>query len=249
MKDSLDDKARYAVIDGSGFAPPTEAGQSVTTPYGEPSAPLRWQRRGARNVIWLPRHGDSHALPPHRINYRANLYALREAGARAVIGVNTVGVITGCLAPGDLAVPEQLIDYTWGREHTYADGTADAVVHLEFDKPFAAGLREALLAAAKAAGVSCTDGGTYAVTQGPRLETAAEIDRLERDGADMVGMTAMPEAALAAELGLEYAVLALAVNPAAGRTSTSLHAEVEKHSRQARAKSDALLDALFGESL
>jgi purine nucleoside phosphorylase len=238
-------EAWYALIDGSGFEPPTESGQAIETPYGEPSAPLRWRRRGGQDIIWLPRHGDSHALPPHRINYRANLYAIREAGARTVIGINTVGVITDCVAPGDLAVPEQLIDYTWGREHTYADGSAAEVLHLEFDRPFAARLRAALLAAAKAAGVNCTDGGTYAVTQGPRLETAAEIDRLERDGADVVGMTAMPEAALAAELGLDYAVLALAVNPAAGRTSASLHAEVAKHARRARVQADALLDALF----
>ena len=242
-------KVQYAIIDGSGFEPTSTEGELMTTPYGEPSAPLRRVQRGGHDVIWLPRHGDSHVLPPHLVNYRANLYALQQAGVTRVIGINTVGVITDCVAPGDLAVPAQLIDYTWGREHTYADGTADSVLHLEFDTPFSAGLRRALLAAARTAGVTCTDGGTYAVTQGPRLETAAEVDRLERDGADMVGMTAMPEAALAAELDLAYAVIALAVNPAAGRTSESLHAEVEKHSGQARAQSDALLNTLFEELL
>jgi purine nucleoside phosphorylase len=143
-------------------------------------------------------------------------------------------------------IPTQLIDYTWGREHTYFDGTTGEVRHVEFSAPFTPALRERLLRAAGAAGIDCVDGGIYAVTQGPRLETPAEIDRLERDGADMVGMTAMPEAVLAAELGLEYAVIGLAVNPAAGRTEASLHAEVEKYSRAARDKAEALLGAFFG---
>jgi purine nucleoside phosphorylase len=201
---------------------------------------------GGHEVLWLPRHGDEHAIPPHRINYRANLYALEAAGATAVIAMNTVGVITERLRPGDIVIPAQLIDYTWGREHTYFDGTTGEVRHVEFSAPFTPALRERLLCAAGAAGIDCVDGGVYAVTQGPRLETPAEIDRLERDGADMVGMTAMPEAVLAAELGLEYAAIGLAVNPAAGRTEASLHAEVEKYSRAARDKAEALLGAFFG---
>jgi purine nucleoside phosphorylase len=237
---------RFALIEGSGFDPADDAGEMVDTPYGAASAAIRRGRRGKQDVLWLPRHGDRHTIPPHRINYRANLYALREAGATAVIGINTVGVITGLVPPGGIAVPRQLIDYTWGRDHTYSDGTAGEVAHLDFSKPFAESLRAALTAAARAAGVDCVDGGVYAVTQGPRLETAAEVDRLERDGADIVGMTAMPEAALAAELGLDYAILALAVNPAAGRTAESLHAEVEKHAASARACCGLLLDSFFG---
>lgn len=237
---------RYAIIEGSGFDPADDAGEPVDSPYGEASAAIRSVRRGRHDVLWLPRHGDRHTIPPHRINYRANLYALSEAGATAVIGINTVGVITGRVAPGGIAVPRQLIDYTWGREHTYFDGSRNDVTHLDFSQPFAESLRADLLDAARAAGVNCVDGGVYAVTQGPRLETAAEIDRLERDGADLVGMTAMPEAVLAAELGLDYAILALAVNPAAGRTDESLHAEVEKHAASARASCGRLLDGFFG---
>lgn len=240
---------RYALIEGSGFDPSAAAGERIDTPYGEPSAPIRRVRRGHREILWLPRHGDGHTIPPHRINYRANLYALREAGATAVIGINTVGVITGLVQPGGIAVPLQLIDYTWGREHTCFDGREEDVAHLDFSVPFTAALRERLLAAAGAAGVECVDGGVYAVTQGPRLETAAEINRLERDGADLVGMTAMPEAVLAAELGLDYAIVALAVNPAAGRTDESLHAEVEKHAANARRRCDELLDTFFGSGL
>jgi len=236
----------YSIIEGSGFAPRAEAAGPAATPYGDASAGLRRVRLGHHEVLWLPRHGDGHAIPPHRINYRANLHALEVAGATAVIAMNTVGVITGRLRPGDIVIPAQLIDYTWGREHTYFDGTTGEVRHVEFSAPFTPALRERLLHAAGAAGIDCVDGGVYAVTQGPRLETPAEIDRLERDGADMVGMTAMPEAVLAAELGLEYAVIGLAVNPAAGRTEASLHAEVEKYSRAARDKAEALLAAFFG---
>lgn len=239
---------RYALIEGSGFDPAENAGKVIDTPYGEPSAPIRRVRRGKHDVLWLPRHGDRHTIPPHRINYRANLYALREAGATAVIGINTVGVITGRVSPGGIAVPRQLIDYTWGREHTYFDGTGGDVTHLDFSNPFSASLCAGLMAAARVAGVDCIDGGVYAATQGPRLETAAEVDRLERDGADLVGMTAMPEAVLAAELGLDYAILALAVNPAAGRTDESLHAEVERHAASARARCSRVLDAFFGRS-
>ncbi len=237
---------RYALIEGSGFDPAGDVGAVLDTPYGAPSAAIRRITRGAHEVLWLPRHGDQHSIPPHRINYRANLYALQEAGATAVIGINTVGVITSLVPPGNVAVPRQLIDYTWGREHTYFDGEDGDVTHLDFSNPFAAALRSGLLAAAKTAAVDCVDGGIYAATQGPRLETAAEVDRLERDGADLVGMTAMPEAILAAELGLDYAILALAVNPAAGRTAASLHAEVEKYAASAREGAARVLDAFFG---
>ena len=219
---------RYAIIEGSGFEPADDAGQLVDTPYGMPSAAIRRVRRGE-----------------HRINYRANLYALREAGATAVFGINTVGVITNRVPPGSIAVPRQLIDYTWGREHTYFDGSGGDVTHLDFSTPFSESLCGRLIAAAETAGEQCCDGGVYAVTQGPRLETAAEVDRLERDGADLVGMTAMPEAVLAAELGLDYAIIALAVNPAAGRTDESLHAEVEKYAAGARASCGRVLDEFF----
>ena len=157
------------------------------------------------------------------------------------MALNTVGGVTCIVASGGIAVPEQVIDYTWGREHTFADRLDEGLDHIDFTQPFAARLRRGLLDAARSADVACFDGGVYAATQGPRLETAAEIDRLERDGADFVGMTAMPEAALAAELGLEYACLALVVNQAAGRGEQSIHAELPAASGAARNKAMAVV--------
>ncbi|MEO1244513.1 MAG: S-methyl-5'-thioinosine phosphorylase [Pseudomonadota bacterium] len=238
----------YALIEGSGFRQSSEDGFLPETPYGQPSAPIRQVRRGRHELFWLPRHGDRHSIPPHGINYRANLFALHELGVSDVIGLNTVGVITTAVSPGDIALPVQLIDYTWGREQSFEEGAGDEVVHIEFAEPFAAPLRDALLAAAGQADVPCVDGGVYAVVQGPRLETAAEVDRLERDGADMVGMTAMPEAALAAELGMRYACIALAVNPAAGRTDRPLHDEVLRYSRRARQNAESVLDRFFSSA-
>ena len=239
---------QYAIIEGSGFEAQATSDQCVSTPWGLSSAPVRQKDFGGRAFLWLPRHGDGHSIPPHAINYRANLYALKEAGANAVIGINTVGIITDCAAPGEILLPDQLIDYTWGRAQSYYDGSDGKVRHIEFDPPFSPRLRKLLLEAAGRAGVDCADGGVYAVMQGPRLETAAEIDRLERDGADMVGMTAMPEAALALELGLEYACLCLAVNPAAGRGGGSIHANVGRYQDVARAVALRLLAVLPGDA-
>ncbi len=237
----------YAIIDGSGFeATDTAPGAATPTPWGAPSAEPRPRRFGEREFLWLPRHGDGHTIPPHAINYRANLYALRQAGATAVIGINTVGIISDCVLPGQVLLPDQLIDYTWGREQTYFDGSDGRVRHIEFDPPFSTRLRAALLDAAHRVGVACADGGVYAVAQGPRLETAAEIDRFERDGADVVGMTAMPEAVLAAELELDYASLCLAVNPAAGRGGGSIHADVARYQTAAREQALTVLTALPG---
>ncbi len=236
----------YAIIEGSGFDAPDAAGELIGTPWGAPSAPVRRKDLGGREFLWLPRHGDRHSIPPHAINYRANLHALREAGANTVVAINTVGVITDRVAPGEILLPHELIDYTWGRAQSYFDGSDGEVRHLEFDPPFSSRLRELLLEAAGRSGVGCVDGGVYAVTQGPRLETAAEIDRLERDGADVVGMTAMPEAALAAELELDYASLCLAVNPAAGRGGGSIHANVARYQAAARANAFRILAALPG---
>ena len=238
--------AVYAIIEGSGFEPVNDPGSLHETPWGMPSEAISTLARGHHEVLWLPRHGDLHTIPPHKINYRANLYALKDAGATAVIAFNTVGVITDRIQPGGIGLPHQVIDYTWGREHTYADGSADSVDHVEFDPPFSDGLRRALADAAAAGGIDLAKDGVYAATQGPRLETAAEIDRFERDGADMVGMTGMPEAALAAELGLDYAIIAIAVNPAAGRSDGSIHADVARYSKAARAKAESLLDHFFG---
>lgn len=191
--------------------------RQVDTPYGRVSAPLQVVAVGARRALFLARHGQPHHIPPHRINYRANLWALREQGVRRVIAVNAVGGISDVMAAGVIAVPDQIIDYTYGREHTFYDGEAGALEHVDFSYPYSEILRAALLQAAAAAGVAVVDGGVYGATQGPRLESVAEIERMARDGCALVGMTGMPEAALARELGLEYAALCLVVNPAAGR--------------------------------
>jgi len=173
---------------------------------------------------------------------------LQALGAKSIIALHTVGVLTGIRQPGEVAVPVQLIDYTWGREHTVFDGNDGRVEHVEFTEPFAAGLRRQLLAAAAAAGVDCFDGGVYAATQGPRLETAAEIDRLARDGADLVGMTAMPEASIARELGMAYASLSLIVNHAAGRSDTPIHEDVESSTLAARTAALGILRQFLAES-
>lgn len=234
---------KFALLTGSGFDALPDSGDehTVETRFGEPSAPIRIVRVGAHDIYSLARHGTSHTIPPHAINYRANLLALRDLGAAFVVSLNTVGVISNACPPGGLAVPSQVIDYTWGREHTVYDGADGVVRHIDFTEPFSLNLRRGLLAAAEGAGVPCFDGGVYAATQGPRLESAAEIDRLERDGADFVGMTAMPEAAIAAELGLDYACIAMVVNRAAGRSDTPILEDVAASTLAAR---DATIEVL-----
>jgi 5'-methylthioadenosine phosphorylase len=167
--------------------------------------------------VFLARHGYGHTIPPHEVNYRANIWALHSEGVTRVVSVASVGGIRSDLPPGALAIPHQLLDYTWGRKHTFFEGPDQPVTHVDFTHPYCDRLRERVRKAAAAAGQSVVMGGTYAATQGPRLESAAEIDRLERDGADMVGMTGMPEAGLAREIGLRYAAIAVVVNHAAGR--------------------------------
>lgn len=219
-----------AILGGSGLDRWPQLGtlvpQTIDTPYGAPAAPLLCGVVDGVAVCFLPRHGAGHSLPPHRINYRANLWALKSAGATAVIAVATVGSIPTHIAPGALVLPDQIVDYTHGREATYFDG---GVEHVEFTEPYDATLRAALRDGAAAAGIPLIDGATYAVTQGPRLETRAEIDRLERDGCHVVGMTGMPEAVLARELGLPYACLAVVANRAAGRGAVGLLAQIEQH--------------------
>lgn len=214
----------FALIGGSGLARLAALDdpqpQAVRTPYGEPSAPLLRGRLGGVPVVFLARHGAAHTLAPHAINYRANVWALKEAGVRGVFALATVGGVRAEFGPGTLVVPDQIIDYTHGRGATFFDGPAAPVTHVDFTQPYTAALRAALLAGARAAGEAAADGAVYACTQGPRLETAAEIERIARDGGDLVGMTGMPEAALAREAELAYAALAVVVNHAAGRGSS-----------------------------
>jgi len=210
-----------AIIGGSGL---TKLGNMevtqrkvMRTPYGEPSGALTFGRIGRCEVIFLARHGYGHTIAPHQVNYRANLWALKECGADEVVSVASVGGIRNDLWPGVLLLPHQIIDYTWGRASTFFEGSGVAVNHVDFTEPYSPVLRRKLLDAAAACGERIVEEGVYAATQGPRLESAAEITRLERDGADVVGMTGMPEAALAREIGLSYAAIAVVANFAAGR--------------------------------
>ncbi len=213
-----------AIIGGSGLTQLSnmeiERREVVRTPYGEPSGALAFGRMCQERVVFLARHGYGHTIPPHLVNYRANIWALREAGVAGIVSVASVGAIRADLVPGSLIVPDQIIDYTWGRKSTFFDGGEAPVRHIDFTHPYDEALRRRVLGAIRAAGEYAVDGGVYASTQGPRLETAAEINRLERDGADIVGMTGMPEAALARELELPYAAIGVVVNFAAGRSSS-----------------------------
>ena len=198
----------------------------VRTPYGEPSSALVFGEIAATSALFLARHGHGHTIPPHRVNYRANLWALKNRGATAVLAVASVGGIRG-VAPGELVLPHQIIDYTHDRPATFFDGGDRTVVHVDFTHPYTPALRQTCLEGAAKAGIALADGGVYAAVSGPRLETAAEIDRLDRDGATMVGMTGMPEAALARELDLPYAAIAVVVNHAAGRGDSGDHISME----------------------
>lgn len=218
------------------------------TPYGAPSGPVRVGEMAGRRVAFLARHGEGHSLPPHRVNYRANLWRLKELGARRVLAVNTVGGITDAYGPQVLGLPDQLIDYTWGRTSSFWDGEGGEVLHVDFGDPYTPSLRARVLAAAKKAGVALVDGGCYGATQGPRLETRAEIARMRRDGCDLVGMTGMPEAGLARELGLDYACLAIVANWAAGCGDGAeiTLGEVLANVEAASAGLPSLLEALLG---
>ena len=209
-----------AIIGGTGVYALAEledaqAHQPVTA-YGPPSGPVRIGMLAGRCVAFLARHGEGHSLPPHKVNYRANLAALQALGAQRVLALNTVGGIAERFGPRVLACPDQLIDYTWGRVSTYCEEAGSEVLHVDFGDPYTPALRNIVVEAASRAGVPLVDGGCYGATQGPRLETKAEIARMRRDGCDLVGMTGMPEAGLARELGLEYACLAIVANWAAG---------------------------------
>jgi 5'-methylthioadenosine phosphorylase len=217
-----------AIIGGSGLTQLSNLSVSrqevVRTPYGEPSGALTFGRIGSQDVVFLARHGYGHTIPPHLVNYRANIWALANAAkADGIVSVASVGGIRADLGPGTMVIPHQIIDYTWGRNVTFFEGGNSPVVHIDFTEPFDANMRQHLICAADAAGEAAVEGAVYATTQGPRLETAAEVNRYERDGADVVGMTVMPEASLAREMDLPYAAICVVANWAAGR-GDSTHA-------------------------
>ena len=218
------------IIGGTGLEVLTdlqiERRQIVRTPYGEPSGPLSFGEIAGKPLVFLPRHGNGHTIAPHMINYRANLWALHAQGVKDIVAIATVGGIMDALSPGTIAIPNQLIDYTHSRKNTYFDGLSEngfkQVKHIDFTEPYDQYLRALCLKAASLLGENLIDGGVSAAAQGPRLETAAEINRFARDGATMVGMTGMPEAALARELEMRYAAICPIANHAAGR-GDSLH--------------------------
>ncbi len=214
------------VIGGSGLSqlPGLKIVEKIqlNTPFGEPSAPIIKGELDGQTLMFLPRHGEHHTIPPHLINYRANLWALHHLGVKEILAVAAVGGISDVMAPGVLALPDQIIDYTWGRDSSLFSEEFSADKHIDFTYPYDADLRQQILGAAANISLNVIDGGCYAVTQGPRLETAAEIRRLANDGADMVGMTAMPEAAIARELGIAYAGIVVVANQAAGLAKTVL---------------------------
>jgi len=216
-----------AVIGGTGLTEPQFLNdlyiRQVSTPYSQQDVQVVIGSFGGKEVAFLPRHGRGHKVPPHKINYRANLWALQTLGVSAIIGINAVGGIHKETGPGRLAVPNQIIDYTWGREHTFFAEDLDDVTHIDFTQPYDEALRALLIDSAEATPI--WPEGVYGCTQGPRLESAAEVQRLLRDGCDMIGMTGMPEAALARELNMAYACLALSVNWAAGLTEEPITME------------------------
>lgn len=220
-----------AIIGGSGLYQLDELRQptplAIQTPWGTPSDTLMRGSWEGQAVLFIARHARDHRVPPHRINYRANIWALREAGATQIVAVAAVGGIAPECSPGMLVVPDQLIDYTSGRESTFFDGTDNKVVHVDFTEPYDASLRKALAGGARKLGLPLVEGGVYGCTNGPRLETAAEITRMARDGCTLVGMTGMPEAVLARELGLPYACLAVVANAAAGLAASSQSVSIE----------------------
>ena len=236
-----------AIIGGSGLT--QLEGLVITrrevgrTPYGEPSAPMVFGQLQGQEIVFLPRHGPNHTIPPHEVNYRANIWTLFNAGIRHIIAVAAVGGINQDIAKtSGLVIPDQIIDYTYGREHTFS-GCYQKVTHIDFTQPYCSELRDIILQGAKKARVDTADHGTYGVTQGPRFETAAEIGRMEKDGVDIVGMTGMPEAGLAKELGICYATISVVANPAAGKVASPISLkEIETQLEQGMVKVRKVLE-------
>ena len=237
---------RLAIIGGTGLARlgdlTISKRERLATPYGAPSADFITGELNGKEVIFLARHGNPHTLAPHKINYRANIWGLKQLGVEQIIAVAAVGGITDAMAPAHIAIPDQIIDYSHGRLHTFFDDENYPVTHIDFTYPYHQKLRSALITAAAKADINITPIGTYGCAQGPRLETAAEIKRMEQDGCDIVGMTGMPEAALAKELGIDYAAVAVIANWAAGKTGDEITmTEIERHLQVGMAKLAVLL--------
>jgi len=244
--------AKLAIIGGTGLTTlknlQIKKREVMRTPYGEPSGPLVHGELCGQDVVFLPRHGRGHNIPPHMVNFCANIWALRETGVQSVIAVAAVGGIRDDMKPNMLAFPDQVIDYTSSRRHTYFENDLSEVTHIDFTQPYSEHVRQLLISSASALDFEFAADGTYGATQGPRLETAAEINRLERDGCTMVGMTGMPEAALARELELDYACCAVVANRAAGRGDGPINMEdIETHLKKGMENVRKLLEAAIPE--
>jgi len=241
---------KLAIIGGTGL---TQLGDltiikrdKLTTPYGSPSADFITGELNQKEVIFLARHGNPHTIAPHKINYRANIWGLKQLGVEQIVAVAAVGGITEKMTPAHIAIPDQIIDYSHDRRHTFFEDENYPVTHIDFTYPYSQKLRSTLIFAAAKANINISPTGTYGCTQGPRLETAAEIKRMERDGCDVVGMTGMPEAALAKELGIDYAAISVIANWAAGKTDGEITmAEIEQHLHEGMAKIAQLLKIII----
>jgi 5'-methylthioinosine phosphorylase len=243
---------KIAIVGGSGLT--KLSGLEVidkiesATPWGEPSAPITFGKINNLEILFLPRHGNPHTIPPHKINYRANLWALHKHKVSEIIAINAVGGITEKMTPCSIVIPDQLIDYTHGRADSFYEENLTNVKHIDFTKPYSESLRQQLIDTASKNKLDIISEGTYAVTQGPRLETAAEVIRLEKDGNDIVGMTSMPEASLARELGITYACCALVVNWAAGKTDEIITMKIiEENLREGLSRMRCLIGKYIGD--
>ncbi|MFW5443488.1 MAG: S-methyl-5'-thioinosine phosphorylase [Methylococcaceae bacterium] len=238
---------KLAIIGGTGIGQLTglniTSSRSLETPFGNPSAEYVHGNIHGQDIIFLARHGTPHTIPPHKINYRANTWGLKHLGVTDIIAVAAVGGITSAMEPAHITLPDQVIDYSYGREHTFFTGVQDDLTHIDFTFPYNQQLRTHLIQAADKANLIISNTGTYGCTQGPRLESTAEIKRMERDGCDLVGMTGMPEAALAKELGLNYAAIAVVANWAAGKSEGEITmSEIEHHLKNGMGNVNKLLD-------
>jgi 5'-methylthioinosine phosphorylase len=245
--------ATIAIIGGTGLARveglEISRREMIKTPYGAPSCPILYGELNGQPVAFLARHGHTHKIPPHRVNYCANIWALHSIGVEKIIAVGAVGGISAECKTGSIVVPDQIIDYTSGRTNTYYDGAPAEVRHIDFSYPYDDAVRDALIQSGSQTSVDVINHGTYGVTQGPHLETIAEINRMERDGCTIVGMTGMPEAVLARELDVGYACCAVVVNPAAGKgdgpiSMDDISKAIESGMRSARSVIEGAVKAL-----
>lgn len=244
--------SKIAIIGGTGLSQidglTLTSTQQLETPFGTPSAPYILGSINGKEVIFLARHGNPHTIPPHKINYRANIWGLKKLGVSKIIAVAAVGGITSLMAPAHIAIPDQIIDYTYGREHTFFADELEPVTHIDFTFPYNKQLRTRLIQAAQKQKITISPTGIYGCTQGPRLESAAEIIRMERDGCDLVGMTGMPEAALAKELNIEYAAITVVANWAAGKSEGEISmSEIEYYLEKGMTNVNTLLVSFLSQ--